>query len=128
MGTYENWKNKKQAQRETTVYLNFKGPHGIETIDEFSMEPGQDRREFAKYVQKMIEEYRLAGTPVYRSLRPSKEWRERRQAQTDSELDSFFQSVSGMYLDDVVKLYKEKFNKPLTAEVADKYGYKVFED
>jgi hypothetical protein len=59
-----------------TVYLNWKGPQGRETVDEFSREPGQPLRDFLAYVRSMVEEYRLAGMNVYRSSRPCANWRE----------------------------------------------------
>ena len=59
-----------------TVYLNWKGPQGRETVDEFSPEPGQTPREFRAYVREMVAEYHLAGMTVYRSSRPCKGWRE----------------------------------------------------
>ena len=57
-----------------TIYLNWKGPQGRETIDEFSPEPGQTRREFRAYVRKMVAEYHISGMAVYRSSRPCANW------------------------------------------------------
>lgn len=59
----------------STIYLNMKTSQGIETVDEFTREPGQDPRDFRKYVSKMVQEYRLAGMAVYRSSRCTKEWK-----------------------------------------------------
>ena len=59
-----------------TVFLNMDGPQGKETVDEFTREAGQPIREFRAYVSKMINEYRIAGIPVYRSRRPCKGWRD----------------------------------------------------
>ena len=61
-----------------TLYLNWRGPNGLETVDEFTR--GSDNapagiREFFKYVGNMIEEYNLAGMYVYRSKRPCKAWK-----------------------------------------------------
>ncbi len=59
-----------------TVYLNWRGPQGRETVDEFSPEPGQDMKAFRKYVREMVSEYCMAGMCVYRSSRPCKGWNE----------------------------------------------------
>ena len=58
-----------------TVFLNWRGPAGRETVDEFSPEPGQDRRAFRRYVRDMVAEYHLAGMAVYPSSRPCRGWR-----------------------------------------------------
>ena len=47
---------------------------GVETVDEFTREPGQSFKEFRAYVSKMVHEYHLAGMPVYRSSRCTKDW------------------------------------------------------
>ena len=60
-----------------TVYLNWKGPDGRETVDEFTQGSDNapaDRRAFNAYVKQMVAEYHLAGVPVYRSSRPCKGW------------------------------------------------------
>ena len=59
-----------------TVYLNWKGPQGVETVDEFSPEPGQSHREFRAYVREMVSEYHVAGMAVYRSSRPCANWKD----------------------------------------------------
>lgn len=59
-----------------TIYLNWKGPQGTETVDEFTPEAGQHWKEFRAYVRKMIAEYHLAGIAVYRSSRCCKAWKE----------------------------------------------------
>ena len=61
-----------------TLYLNWRGPSGLETVDEFTR--GRDNapaglREFFEYVGNMIAEYHLAGMDVYRSRRPCKAWK-----------------------------------------------------
>ena len=60
----------------TTVYLNWNGPDGRETVDQFT--PGQDApqgwREFKAYVRQMCAEYAAAGMNVYQSRRPCKGW------------------------------------------------------
>lgn len=59
------------------TYLNWKGPGGLETVDEF--ERGVDapttRREFWEYVLKQVKEYHEAGMIVYVSGRPCKNWK-----------------------------------------------------
>ena len=57
-----------------TIYLNMKTSCGVETVDEFTKEPGQSFKEFRAYVSKMVHEYHLAGMPVYRSSRCTKDW------------------------------------------------------
>ena len=59
-----------------TIYLNWKGPQGRETLDEFTRETGQTQRDFMIYVRKMIDEYRTAGMNVYRSSRCCANWRD----------------------------------------------------
>lgn len=58
-----------------TIYLNLKTNLGTETVDEFSRETSQSPKEFRKYVNDMVKEYRLAGMSVYKSSRSTKEWR-----------------------------------------------------
>ena len=57
-----------------TIYLNMKTSFGVETVDEFTREPGQSFKEFRAYVSKMVSEYHLAGMHVYRSSRCTKDW------------------------------------------------------
>ncbi|HTF27218.1 MAG TPA: hypothetical protein VK625_00160 [Flavitalea sp.] len=59
-----------------TVYLNTRTSQGVETVDEFTREAGQDPKEFRKYVNEMVSNYHLAGMNVYKSTRPTKEWKE----------------------------------------------------
>jgi len=56
------------------IYLNWKGPKGLETVDEFAREPGQSLAEFRGEVRRMVREYRLAGMGVYPSRRPCRAW------------------------------------------------------
>lgn len=59
-----------------TVYLNWKGPQGRETVDQFT--PGHDApaapKAFRAYVRQMVAEYKMSGMSVYRSSRPCKGW------------------------------------------------------
>ena len=59
-----------------TIYLNWKGPQGRETLDEFTREPKQTQREFMVYIREMIREYQAAGMSVYRSSRCCANWRD----------------------------------------------------
>jgi hypothetical protein len=60
-----------------TVYLNMKSCNGIETVDEFSPEQGQDRKTFRAHVREMESNYREAGIPVYQSRRATRDWMNR---------------------------------------------------
>lgn len=62
-----------------TVYLNWRGPCGVETVDEFTAGDNAPvgRKEFRAYVRKMAEEYGIAGMAVYQSSRACKAWKER---------------------------------------------------
>jgi len=57
------------------VFLNWRGPAGRETVDEFAPEPGQTGKDFRAYVREMVAEYHLAGMAVYQSARPCANWR-----------------------------------------------------
>ncbi len=52
-----------------------KTSQGIETVDEFTREHGQNPIEFRKYVNSMQKEYFIAGITVYKSTRSTKDWR-----------------------------------------------------
>lgn len=60
------------------VYLNWNGPKGKETVDEFTRgeDSPEDRKEFRKYVRKIQAEYSMAGMNTYQSSRPCKGWKE----------------------------------------------------
>jgi len=60
-----------------TIYLNWNGPTGKETVDEFSIEPTQSMKDFRVYVREMVKEYNMAGMDVYRSSRPCSTWRDK---------------------------------------------------
>lgn len=57
------------------IYLNMRTNQGIETVDEFTRPIEQSIKDFKKYINNIISEYRLAGMNVYRSNRCTKEWR-----------------------------------------------------
>ncbi|WBC28619.1 hypothetical protein TPMD04_65 [Thiohalocapsa phage LS06-2018-MD04] len=58
-----------------TVYLNWKGLKGRETVDQFRPELGQSMREFRAYVREMVANYRECGIAVYKSSRPCANWK-----------------------------------------------------
>jgi hypothetical protein len=58
-----------------TIYLNMKTKQGVETVDEFTREEGQNPKDFRVYVNSMVKEYRISGMQVYKSSRSTKEWR-----------------------------------------------------
>jgi hypothetical protein len=58
-----------------TIYLNMKTKQGVETVDEFTREEGQNPKDFRAYVNSMVKEYRISGMQVYKSSRSTKEWR-----------------------------------------------------
>lgn len=61
-----------------TVFINYRGGNGLETVDEFSKEPNQSPKDFRKYVKDMLAEYNLAyGGGCYRSSRACKTWTEK---------------------------------------------------
>jgi hypothetical protein len=61
-----------------TVFINWKGPHGRETIDEITRgdDAPEGLREFRAHVRGMLREYALAGMAAYTSRRPCRGWRE----------------------------------------------------
>jgi hypothetical protein len=74
MGAGLSTPNKRMVKMKT-IYLNMKTSYGIETVDEFSPEPGQRLRDFYRYVREMVSEYRMSGMNVYQSSRCTAEWR-----------------------------------------------------
>lgn len=62
---------------KTTIYLNMRTSYGVETVDSFTRgeDSPADVKEFRKYVSQMVSEYHLSGQPVYRSSRPTKDWK-----------------------------------------------------
>ena len=59
------------------LYLNWRGPAGRETVDEFTRgeDSPADWRGFRRYVGQMVAEYRIAGMDVYTSGRACANWR-----------------------------------------------------
>lgn len=54
-----------------TIYINFRGAQGVETVDEFPY----NNREERKYAREMLTEYNLAMGGCYLSQRSTKEWK-----------------------------------------------------
>jgi hypothetical protein len=59
-----------------TIYLNMKTKQGVETVDEFTREEGQNPKDFRVYVNSMVKEYRISGMQVYKSSRSTKDWKQ----------------------------------------------------
>ena len=59
-----------------TLYLNWKGPMGLETVDEITLQPGQGWKDFRVCIRAQVAEYHLAGMNVYTSNRACKDWNE----------------------------------------------------
>tara|TARA_R110000824_G_scaffold242412_1_gene431112 strand:- start:828 stop:1010 length:183 start_codon:yes stop_codon:yes gene_type:complete len=56
-------------------YLNWKGPQGRETVDELERNAFPDYRAFRTELNRLIEEYAMAGmNGVYSSSRACKGW------------------------------------------------------
>lgn len=56
------------------TFLNWHGPRGKETVDEFNSEDYQQFAEFRKQVLYAIREYRISEMNVYESSRKCKNW------------------------------------------------------
>lgn len=59
-----------------TVYLNFRGPCGVETIGEVRRQDFNSFSEFQKEIIRLKQEYNLSGFSVYTSQRCTKEYRD----------------------------------------------------
>ena len=57
-----------------TIFLNIRTNQGVETVDEFTREEGQNPKDFRKYVNQMVAEYHLSGMNVYKSSRSTRDW------------------------------------------------------
>ena len=59
-----------------TVYLNWRGSKGRETVDEFTrgVNAPSEWREFRRYIRAMVREYAMCGVNVYQSSRPCSNW------------------------------------------------------
>lgn len=59
--------------KSRTIYINFRGSEGVETVDEFPYNNKEER----KYAQEMLREYNMAYRGgCYLSSRATKDWRE----------------------------------------------------
>ena len=60
-----------------TIYLNMRSVYGVETVDQFTQgdDAPKDAKEFRKYVNEMLRNYRESGMHVYKSQRCTQEWR-----------------------------------------------------
>ena len=56
-----------------TVYLNWRGPDGVETVDSLCRIGFDHEANFLAELRRLVAEYRLAGMAVYASRRPCKE-------------------------------------------------------
>jgi hypothetical protein len=54
-----------------TRYINFKGSHGVETVDQLERSDFSTYKEFKIELNRLLTEYRLAGMSVYISQRQS---------------------------------------------------------
>jgi hypothetical protein len=64
--------------KKLTLFINWRGGSGLETIDEFSPEDGQSLKEFRKYVREMLKEHQLSGcNGAYISRRACRAWSEK---------------------------------------------------
>lgn len=62
-----------------TVFFNWRGPIGRETVDEISRDEFPQGKEgfkqFRKEIQRLVGEYKLCGMAVYTSSRACANWR-----------------------------------------------------
>ena len=58
-----------------TIYLNMRSNYGVETVDELSRSDFETTKQFYVELRRLISEYRLAGMPVYSSIRCTKDWK-----------------------------------------------------
>lgn len=56
-------------------YLNMVTSYGVETVDQLEQKDFNSYREFKAELKRLINEYRLAGMPVYSSQRCTKDWK-----------------------------------------------------
>ena len=60
-----------------TIYLNMRTVYGVETVDQFTQgeDAPQEPKEFRKYVNEMVKNYRENNMHVYKSQRCTKDWK-----------------------------------------------------
>lgn len=56
-------------------YLNMRTSYGVETVDELSLSDFATRKEFIRELNRIINEYHLAGMNVYSSRRCDATWK-----------------------------------------------------
>ncbi len=56
-------------------YFNLKTNQGTETVDQLEQKEFKTYKEYRKELNRLIQEYRLAGMNVYISSRSTKDWR-----------------------------------------------------
>jgi len=64
--------NNLNKEKMKTIYLNLKTNFGIETVDSLNEKEFCTYKEFRKEVQRLKNEYHLAGMNVYTSQRSTK--------------------------------------------------------
>lgn len=57
------------------IYINYRGPYGVETIDEVRAKDFPTYRAFRREVQRILKEYLMIMPNVYTSTRATREWR-----------------------------------------------------
>ena len=60
-----------------TIYLNMRTVYGVETVDQFTQgdDTPKEAKEFRKYVNEMVKNYRENNMQVYKSQRATKDWK-----------------------------------------------------
>jgi hypothetical protein len=59
-----------------TIYFNFRGSYGVETVDQICKDDFTDSKEYKKELRNMLSGYHEAGMNVYLSQRCTKDWKE----------------------------------------------------
>jgi hypothetical protein len=55
-------------------YLNLRSQYGVETVGELNPKDFKSYKDFKIELQRLVNEYHLAGMAVYASSRPDKTW------------------------------------------------------
>lgn len=58
-----------------TIYFNIKSQYGVETVDQICRSDFETDKDFRKEKNSMIENYHMAGMPVYLSQRCTNDWK-----------------------------------------------------
>lgn len=59
------------------TYINLKTNYGVETVDQLDPKDFDTKKEFRIELNRLINEYHIAGMNVYRSSRCDKMWRDK---------------------------------------------------